>query len=179
MSLNFNFLVADCCIFFFHRHRPELSSTSWTRLPNFGICRDVPWRFLTWSGRFWIYISYIRWIIDLAANYLCFYVFKMLLFPHTVYSPVVAAGSRWGWLWHCLSGQEMDQDCTTYGLRPWQSCRLTPARALWENTLSLQSVSERSEPAGELDTCIIVTAHLVPDDAHKYNRVWFISKKNS
>lgn len=59
------------------------------------------------------------------------------------------AGGRWGRLRHRLPGSAMDQDCTTNGLRPRESCRLAPARALWENSLSVQSVSERREPAGE------------------------------
>lgn len=54
----------------------------------------------------------------------------------------------------------MDQDCAAHGLRPWQSRGLTPARALRANPLSLQSVSEWSKPAGELDPCISLTTYL-------------------
>lgn len=70
-----------------------------------------------------------------------------------IWLTVLAAGSRRGRIWHCLPGQAVDQDCTTNGLCPWQSCWLTPARALWENPLSLQSLPEWSEPAGEWHAC--------------------------
>lgn len=60
------------------------------------------------------------------------------------------AGSWWGRVWRRLSGQEMDQDCRTNGFCSWESCRVSPARALWENPLSLQSVPERRKPAGQL-----------------------------
>lgn len=56
----------------------------------------------------------------------------------------------------------MDQDRRPNGLCPWESCRVSPARALRENPLSLQSVPDWSEPAGQLHTHVAVCVTPIP-----------------
>lgn len=69
-------------------------------------------------------------------------------------SPV---GRRRGRLRHRLPGQEMDQDRRTDGLCPRESCWFSPERALRENPLSLQSVPERSKPAGQWQPALFLS----------------------